>query len=226
MHADLPNRSRRLCCICLGTVAVALLTSCPAVAGMLAIDSNAMPSWQGTETFSSTPPTPLPMLDFFAEVDYAVFAPGTFELSFPGMDPSGGTDFVYAYQIFNTGPLANDSLRQLSVGFDGDESVRNVTSVGSGVSPSSAAFQGTSPSFTSVAWSFSGNTIPPGDPDPQSNILIYTSLNGPQLDGSTVLANFSAGSGELPSPVPEPGAIVLLVVGAAVLLLRRRMARR
>ncbi len=224
MHADLPNRSRRLCCICSGTLAVALLTTCPAVAGMLAIDGNVMPGWQGTETFTSTPPTPLPLLDFFAEVDYAVFAPGTFELSFPGEDPSAGTEFVYAYQIFNTGPPQNDSLRQLTVGLDGDESLSTIAAIGSGIVPTSVRFQGAAPSFTSAAFSFADNKIPPGDPDPSSNILIFTSRNGPEFDAATILANFSAGSGELPSPVPEPGAIVLLVVGVAATLLRRRMA--
>ena len=62
-----------------------------------------MSGWRGNLAMSGTKTRTLGgVIHTFtlnATVDYAVYAPGSFDLSFPNADPSDGTDYVYAYRF-------------------------------------------------------------------------------------------------------------------------------
>ncbi|GAB4196392.1 MAG: hypothetical protein Kow00105_10540 [Phycisphaeraceae bacterium] len=190
------------------TVAAMLAVGGHAEAGILAANSGAaIPAFTGSQVFTD---------NFFgfsvsATVDYAVFAPGAFNIAFPGQDPSGGADYVYAYQIENiTGINPATPITQFTVGLDGDEPlgpVGFVSSVGL-VDPNNAAYVGSGP--PSVAWDFAGaGNIPVNS---SSAVLIFTSAAAPEWDSATVHADW-ANSHDLPSPLPEPASLALLVLG-------------
>ena len=66
-------------------------------------------------------------------IDYAVYAPGQFDLSFPGEDPSHGTQYVYRYQLYDSSsPTSTDSIRKLSVGLVGVTDAANCQYVDTG----------------------------------------------------------------------------------------------
>ena len=170
-------------------MAITLVVAAPADAGVLETDSAAIVGWHGKKDFQNNI-FPSPTYDFFAKVDYAVYAPGQMANSdhFDASDdPSGGTEYVYAYQIFNTG---QDTLpiTELSVGLNNDEVVANQQSLPDPLGPPShvpddMSFQGAGPTYDSAWWFFDkdkGNDIPVGDPDPKSEILIFTSPSGPE----------------------------------------------
>jgi hypothetical protein len=190
-------------------------------ADLLPTDSNAMPAWQGSSLINST----FPSGAFSANVDYAVYDRGQFDLSFPGQDPSGGAQYVYAYQILNS-LSSSASIQEFTVGLDGDESPANIGSIADPVPPSGNAenlayFSG-SPA-TSAVWSYADSMVSPGA---ESRILIFTSPNPPEWDLASLLGTRGSigqapGSG-LPGPVPEPGALLgLIAIGCAFFLVRR-----
>ena len=202
--------------------AIVLAVSGTALAGTLASDGNA--TAQGTEVFSATVPGFPELGSLEAVVEYAVYSPGDFDTSFPGGDPSGGSDYVYAYQMFNTGP---NELDQLTVGLDaGDDATfigvidDTVGDVGVNPNPSGVTFQGTVPNFTSAKWTYNPD---PGVPNGgKSRILFFTSPNSPELDSATVLAGSIADTQQLPSPVPEPTTLALAMLGLIGCAMRYR----
>jgi PEP-CTERM motif len=189
----------------LGLAVSALLGGAGAAqAGLLSANSGgAIAAFTGSQLFDDN------FIGFTvsANVDYAVFAPGAFGVAFPGQDPSGGTDYVYAYQISNL----DTDISKMTVGLDGDEplgAVGFVSDVGL-VDPSAALYVGAGPSST--AWDFDPGTLTNGT---SSAILIFTSAAAPELDSTTVAAGWS-NSNDLPSPVPEPATLSLVALGVA-----------
>src|SRR5262245_8466311 len=88
-----------------------------AVAGALTSDPNAIPGWQGSIVMTGTNGSAL----LKTNVDYAVYAPGQFGTSVAmgynahtPLDPSSGTQYVYAYEIFNNAG-GNVAVTTLSV---------------------------------------------------------------------------------------------------------------
>ncbi len=190
----------------LGLAATAMLVGGGAAeAGILAASSGgAIPAFTGTQFFDD---------DFFgftvsADVDYAVFAPGTF----PFADPSGGSHYVYAYQIDNL----DTDIVQFTVGVDGDETLGSIGSIADGGSnsPTAVLYVGAGP--TSAAWDFSGFAS-----GQTSDVLFFTSAEAPELDSATVSAAW-ANSHDLPSPSPEPATLGLVALGVLSCLGRRR----
>lgn len=193
----------------------------PAAGGILSSDGNAI-QWgnlQGSKSFT---------VDYYgfgvtAEVDHAVYAPGQFNLTFPGQDPSNGDDYVYAYQILNLPDSPTAAVTSMTVGLDGDE----VFDVGSplghvgwlggtgDISPDTAEPIGSGP--TSFRWDFPATFVI----DKTSDILLFTSPLPPEWDLATVSGTFAAGN-TLPSPIPEPMTTSLLVIGGFLLMRRRR----
>jgi MYXO-CTERM domain-containing protein len=205
--------------IIIAAAAAVLLFGARAYSAILATDANAMAGFKGTVDFS-TVQGPFTM---GAEVDYAVYAPGNFNLSFgAGSDPSNGARFVYAYQIHNTGTIALDrDPAFFSVGFDplDHQTDIGVLTSSAGVSPSAFAFiPVANPPFHSATWDF--NPII-GDGQ-SSKIVYYTSSMGPQMDDASVQGGGLAAQRQLPSPVPEPSAALAALGMGAALLMRRR----
>lgn len=189
-------------------VSALFLGGASAQGGLLSTNSGgAIAGFTGTQLFNDN----FSGFTVSANVDFAVFAPGTF----PFADPSGGTEFVYAYQIENL----DTDVSKFTVGLDGDEplgSIGFVSDVGL-TDPTASAFVGAGP--TSAAWDF---TVPGALTNGNSSaILIFTSSAAPERDSATVQAAW-ANTQQLPSPVPEPATLSLLALGLGLTCVRRR----
>jgi hypothetical protein len=222
------------------SLALALLFVGSAQAGFLANDSDAMSGWRGDLAMYGTKTRTLGgVLHTFtlsATIDYAVYAPGSFDLSFPNADPSGNTDYVYAYQFVDSS-ASTEPVVSLSVGFGGDAHVATEGQVADPLTGGQASetpkLTGSPP--TSATWSYLSATVSPGH---DSDILFYTSPYGPQWGHGSLLATnalsvnsapngVTLGPGNaLPTPTPEPAAVVLLATAAALFALRRVVRRR
>jgi PEP-CTERM motif-containing protein len=201
------------------SAAVLLGGGAAAEAGLLSANSGgALPGFTGTQLFDEPAFFGIPGLSMSANVDYAVFAPGTFNAAFPGQDTSAGADYVYAYQIENL----DNNISKITVGLDGDETLGTVGFIGDPglIDPVASSFVGAGP--TSAAWDFDQASLPSGS---SSAVLFFTSAQAPELDSSTVLATNSVPNAQnLPSPLPEPATLGLLAMGLVVGLGRRRRA--
>jgi MYXO-CTERM domain-containing protein len=193
-----------------------------AEAGTLADDPNAMPGWAGARAFSNSGTYPIA-----AVVEYAVYAPAQFAGTFPGADPSGGTGYVYAYQIFNDPSEDVDWLTLLSVGLAAEGIVSNIGTVDDIVGLPGIPPTGVSSEALSAKWSY----LPDGlEHNQKSQILFFTSPLAPGWNDATLDGFWLPSSGTLPSPVPEPGAWTMLaalaVLGATARCRRRPASHR
>lgn len=211
----------------MGLMIAVLLAGSASVAwgGPLPLDPNAMGGAnQGTKFFQNIGgPVTLTV-----NVEYAVYAPGQFTKTFgAGSDPSGGTQYVYAYEAFNMNVPPNPrSLGILTVGLRQGAQAQNIEYLpviygNYGLLPVTSSFGGTPPS--SARWDYTGHTIPVGQ---NSQILLFTSPLSPSPITSSVVGGGLGASNTLPSPIPEPASWALLGVGSAALLYRRLRARR
>jgi hypothetical protein len=215
-------------------VLLALLTSA-AAAGPLTSDPNAIPGWQGSITMTGTNGSAL----LKADVDYAVYAPGQFGTSaamgYPGhtpVDPSSGTEYVYAYEIFNN-VGGNVSVTTLSIdihweiGMFGTAITDDDLTPQGGNDPSAASFVLLSGHQENTRWTWLSGGLPLAQ---NSSILLFTSPFGPQMRNAAM----TGGSGtndqiltpRLPSPVPEPGTLALAILGGLGLMAARHRRRR
>jgi hypothetical protein len=212
--------------------AVALALVCmpgrPVQADTLVGDPHAMSGFDGTVPMTGAKHG----YSLVASVDYAVYAPGSFDLSFPGDDLGDNGSYVYAYQLFNSG-TSNVSIATFSVGLNPAAEVANQEQLADPISPAGDPSQPpgfTSSDPTSAVWYFNGLngsvTVNPGD---KSEILIFTSPYAPTWASTAMMASHSLsaqtpssgtpGQGNgIPSPIPEPSTMLLLV-GAALGLL-------
>jgi len=212
----------------IAAAAAVLLLGTRAFSAILATDVNAMAGFKGTVDFTSLVPPPMSMR---AEVDYAVYAPGQFNLTFgAGADPSNGARYVYAYQVHNTGTSTGTLERDpafFSVGFDLDENPLDIgfLNIPAGdIAPSASKFIPIgSPPYASATWDFNP-TIPDGK---FSEILLFTSAAPPEFDDASVQGGGLSTQKRLPSPlpVPEPGTALAVVGMGAALLMRRRASK-
>jgi hypothetical protein len=217
--------------------ALAPLLSSPVYATLISTDTaNAMPGWYGTLPIQFTEELAAGNVFVDASVDYAVYSPGKFNASFPGMDPSNGTQYVYRFQLHDAAD-SGDYLRKLSVGLVDINSAAGwfctwiepgpiYPSGGVAPSASQVGFVGTPP--TSVNWGFKTSTgmVTAGN---DSKMLIFTSSFAPTFQSATINSRSTVGwwtddggnqynwwQGQLPSPVPEPATLFSLLVAGAI----------
>jgi len=215
---------------------VSVLLTAAANAGPLIHDPAA--ALTGSQAFSGT-------VGFFsinATVEYAVYAPGTFStsdaahLNFPA-DFSAGSEYIYAYEVFNTGAgFSNKNITSLSVGlFPGGVS-NNAVLIGNVADPQSPGVSPVQFNFNPAAagspkssafWNFSSTPGQQLATGLHSDILIFASPNPWSFKISSMLGgSATAASALLPSPVPEPATFALAIMAAFGLVGFRFLRRR
>ena len=197
----------------------------------LANDPNGFDAWM--DNIFITGPVPGVAEILAVWVEFCVYEPGQFQLSFPGEDPSGGSQWVYAYQVFNNiSPHPAESIGQnpdyvsrLSVGLDADEAAQGCYYVpGTGIVPDGTdVIDATS---TQAGWDFTqGQMAYATGPDPPpaiSAVLFFTSPCGPELDRTTASGAYP-GLGWVASPlIPEPGTLAILLAGLGLWMRKKR----
>jgi len=207
----------RLGMVLLAVVAVGLAPAGPVSAAMLAEAPEAMPDWRGTVTSDLS----CEGSSLIVELDYAVFLPG----DYGGSDPSGGSEYVYAYQVFNT-DSSTVGICVLTIGLDPLADAGNIghdlagPGEAGGVCPDLCVI---SPTSASARWAFGwvgGSEIGVGE---HSAVLLFTSPDEPKWSCAVVAdGGLPVPAGTLPSPVPEPTSLLLLVAGALAAHARRR----
>jgi hypothetical protein len=212
-------------------LSVAAILGTSAKAGILATDINALSSFRGSQTYTAD----VAGLSFSAQVEYAVYQPGPgFNLTFgAGADPSGGTQYVYAYQLSNIGTASQRTVGALSVGLDGSPTVASIQSLPNifgnlGLDPygPNTRFELTPPN-SSARWAFSpSNSVPELTNGQFSEILLFTSIQAPHFTSSTVSGGGMSATlaASLPSPVPEPATGLCIISWAMMAIggMRRR----
>jgi hypothetical protein len=205
----------------------------PAQAGVLVDDTNAMAGWHGFVLLSGASHNH----SLSAAVDYAVYAPGTFDLSFPGSDPSNNSAYVYAYEFFNnTTSTSTEKVNAISVGLHGGGTVANQGYLTPPVGPSGniSDLPGSITSTAAVWYYSTANYVGPGY---NSDVLIFTSPYAPEWDTVALSGNYAVGANlptngipsqgnGVPSPTPEPAATLLLATAACLCGLFGMVRRR
>ena len=182
--------------------------------GSLYNDSAAMTGFADRVSFDIT----LSGVELKADVEYAVYAPGTY----PGNDLTGGSKYIYAYQIFNINP-SDVAIDFLSVGIISSSTVDTIYSddtygnrPGFGVEPSTSTIFAQSAAFI-----FAGEDL---NPKKWSSVLIFSSTHSPTIGFGTISGGGLCGIGDLPTPsiLPEPATIVMIAPAFLVLKIKMK----
>lgn len=179
-------------------------------------------------------------VDFYGEhsigiltghVDYAVYEAD----DYPGTAPPGG-DYVYAYQVFNTGDPQSGSDKgaaHLTVYFLEEADVGTISwddyAVSNGVEPYDEYFWSPTPESpleTAVFW-FLYDLVDPGE---KSVNLLFSggapTWGSGRVGSGPIIAEIESGSLPTPTPIPEPSTVALLTAGACLLKFARAGRRR
>jgi len=190
------------------TVGLVLGALCGPAIAVTTLDGDAAALVSGSQPFTG--------VDWTADVEYAVYAP----TKYPGSHPDAGSKYIYAYQVFNdstsTATLASLTINLLSGSGAASPADDSTYAVLGGVAPLLSRLAGSPP--TSVQW------VLDVDPAEHSTVLLFSS---PYTYTSAAATLTNSGVGDtrtLPTPLPEPATISLLVIGA-VALVRRGRAR-
>jgi hypothetical protein len=170
--------------------------------------------------FTGRTPFEITQLDSYLRVDveYAVYVPGTY----PGRDFTGGSQYIYAYQVFNSS-RSNVAVDFFSVGLTGGAGADLIyTDDTYGYNPQA----GVEPSISHVFAQSTGFVFADQNLNPRkwSSVLIFSSVYSPTMGVGTVSGGGLCGMGILvtPSTVPEPATILMIGSGLILLNLRRK----
>ena len=194
-------------------LAAVLLAAGTTQAAPLATDPLTMAAWRGAKDFDSSGGG----WTLDVKVEFAVYDKG----DYPGSDPSGGSHYVYAYEIFNLAGGSAD-VTQVSIGLAKGSGAVNI---GAHTPPPGTDDDEVSPTgetigLSSAQWDFA--SLLQGE---DSQTLRFTSPYGPQWMSGTVMDGGLSDQRDLPSPMPEPAAISLLALGGVGALLSHRRRR-
>jgi hypothetical protein len=171
-----------------------------------------------------------------AEVDWAAFGPGKFQLylddqGIAQLDPSDPNEVIYVYQIASV-TTVNPGINTLTVGLnsgDGRGAVSAPSFLLTGAATEKSPTSG-GDNNTSMAWFFNGTQLQVGD---TSSLLVFTSPFAPEFDFIQVNSGLA---GPVVSPlvaspsdrlfqfdIPEPSSLLMGLMGCLGLLARSRM---
>jgi hypothetical protein len=171
-----------------------------------------------------------------AEVDWAAFGPGKFQLflndnGYPGSDPSGPNEVLYVYQIVSV-TSASPGIDTLTVGIDAADG-RGAASAPAFVALGGSTEQspvGGGDNTTSMAWFFNGTELQMGD---TSSLLVFNSPFAPEFDflqansglaGPVVTALAASPSDRLfQFDIPEPASVALIVACSVAIFCTRKV---
>lgn len=170
-----------------------------------------------------------------AEVDWAAFGPGKFQLfldteGIAQVDPSGPNEVIYVYQITSV-TAASPGIDTLTVSIDAADGRGAVLApsfvLTGGASEQSPASGGDN--TTSMAWFFNGSELVPGD---TSSLLVFTSPFAPEFDFMQLNSGLAGpvNPALVPSPsdrlfqfdIPEPTSLAIGLICSAVMICSRR----
>ncbi len=211
------------------TVAPAMIAA-PAMAGILAGDStnSYLTIWHGSTPYQGYEADNVTPSGLTGYVDWAVYAPGSAPPGgFDGYAFPGG-EYIYAYQVFETGSAA---LSSLSVDLD-----TNIVDSQGDFDTGAGLITGDAPNFQALFlaglppfvafWSFDG--VPQGG---STDGLVYASpyapifTEGNTIDDGTVALVLPVPSPQAPN-APEPSTFVLALLGLVGLAFSARRLRR
>lgn len=175
-------------------------------------------------------------VDFYGEhndgtltghVDWAVYEAD----DYPGTAPPGG-DYVYAYQVFNTGDPQSGSDKaaaHLTVYLLEQADVGTISwddyDVTDGVEPSNSYFWPDPPER--AIFYFPSVVVLPGE---WSVNLLFSggapTWGSGRVGSGPIIAEIESGSLPTPTPIPEPSTVALLTAGACLLKFARAGRRR
>jgi len=215
--------------------ALFVVSLCPsaAIGGPLATTGDALNNgggpdggiWRGTNLLAGG--------SFSGDVDFAVFAPGSFQTFLDGEygggtynDPTNGAEFIYAFQV----AAANGAIQTLNAGLDMGADTGSLGSPQSFAASGDTGPNTTTFNDTSARWDWGfASSIAAGQ---TSDLLFYSSNVGPKPDQVTIGSQFlldqaDSGQFDYASPVPEPtSAFILFVgIGTAGMFARRKRER-
>jgi len=178
----------------------------PAIA-ITTLDGDAAALVSGSQAFVG--------VNWTADVDYAVYAP----TKYPGSHPDSSSKYIYAYQVFNDSG-STDTLASLTISLLAGAGAANpdddsTYAVLGGVAPLLSRLAG-SPA-TSVQW------VVDVDAGEHSTVLLFSSPYTYTFAAATLADGGVGDTRTLPTPLPEPATISLLVIGAAALVRRGRV---
>ena len=169
------------------------LTRC-ALAGPLASDTLALTEFRGTAHFNANNVLKV-------DLDYAVFPPGAYpHNNSSGQDPSGGSEYVYAFQIFNVS--TNRTLTTIGITLAKCSGTHHLM-----LDPLHPAQNGSPPSDLfilpdSITIDFLAVQLAPGS---HSSVILFTSQNPPNWVLSAAQDGGLADQKLVPSPLPGLG---------------------
>ena len=205
----------RMAVVSVAMLAVLSMMAGQAWGGVLAADPNGMAAWQGSTPYSNS--------YVGASLDYCVYDKGKFAESFPVPGAAvDANDYVYAYQVnvLTAGTMPSWAyVIQFSVGLDADE---QCSLIGAWDDTSASLVMPSDSSFAvdnqAARWYFSSQIAV----DQHSGILYFASPFGPQTDQGTMSGAMPVATHNVASPLPEPCCALVLLIGGAIAVRRRR----